>query len=71
MLRAVSDPYDHTLPAAALAGFGTGGKTDIGAVLRSLAGDVRQLGALMRTGGEAGRAFRSLADARHFPGPGV
>ena len=63
VVRAVSDPAYRSLPAAAVAGFGADGETDIAAVLRALARDPRQLPALIRTGVEAEAAFRALGRA--------
>ena len=62
-LRAISDPAGKTLPPAAVAGFGSDGQADISAVLKALARDPRQLPALVRTGMEAGRAFKALKQA--------
>ncbi|MGI8839333.1 MAG: hypothetical protein ACR2F8_00875 [Caulobacteraceae bacterium] len=69
ILRAVSDPAGRALPRAALVGLKANGEVDIGAVLKALAADPRQLAALLRTAREAGAAFRSLRDARHLLGP--
>lgn len=67
-LRAVSDRAEHGLPPAAVAGMGADGGVDVGAVLRALAADPRQLPALLRTGRDAGAAFRALAKARRAGG---
>jgi len=69
--RVVSDAADRSLPKAAQAGMAADGSVDIGAVLRSLAADPRQLPALMRVGAEAGKAFRELRRGRDFLGPGL
>ena len=45
------------------------GGMDIGAVLKSLAADLRQLPALIRIGMEAERAFRALATVCRQLGP--
>ncbi len=71
ILRAVSDPADRALPRAAQVGLRADGEPDIGAVLKALVADPRQLAALIRTAREAGAAFRSLRDARHLLGPGL
>ena len=71
ILRAVSDPASRALPRAAQAGFQVDGEVDIGAVLKALIADPRQLPALLRTAREAGAAFRSLRDARRLLGPGL
>ena len=63
VVRAISDSVDEALPPAALAGMRTDGGIALGAVLRSLARQPRQLPALIRTGRHAGRAFRALARA--------
>lgn len=67
-LRVVSDRAEHGLPAAAVAGMGEDGGVDVGAVLRALARDPRQLSALLRTGRDAGMAFRALAKVRRAAG---
>ncbi|WP_422003262.1 phosphorylase [Reyranella sp.] len=58
--RVLSDGADRTLPPAARVGLGADGAVDLAAVLRSLAAAPWQLPALLRTGLEAGRAFRAL-----------
>ena len=47
------------------------GAMEIGAVLRALAADPRQLPALIRVGGEAETAFRALGRGRDLLGPGI
>jgi hopanoid-associated phosphorylase len=64
VLRTISDAADDILPPAAIAGMREDGEIDVMAVLTRLATDPRQLSALMRTGRNAGRAFRRLEDAR-------
>ena len=64
VLRVISDGSEDVLPPAALAGMGEDGDIDVMAVLSRLAANPRQLSALMRTGRNAGRAFRRLEDAR-------
>jgi hopanoid-associated phosphorylase len=68
VLRVVSDGAHRALPKAAQAGLRADGKPDLRAVLRSLAGDPRQLRALIRTGREAGVALRALATAGRLAG---
>lgn len=68
-LRFVSDGADRALPKAALVGMRPDGGMDIGAVLRSLVRDPRQLPALIRTGREAEIAFRALLRGRDRLGP--
>ncbi|MEM8827237.1 MAG: phosphorylase, partial [Pseudomonadota bacterium] len=60
-IRVVSDAADTDLPPAALVGMKPDGGMALGAVLGSLARRPAQLPALMRTGIDAERAFRSLA----------
>lgn len=62
--RVVSDAADRSLPKAAQAGMAADGGMDIGAVLRALARDPRQLPALIRVGGEAETAFKALETFR-------
>jgi adenosylhomocysteine nucleosidase len=69
--RVVSDAADRSLPKAAQAGMAADGSMDIGAVLKALAADPRQLPALMRVGAEAGKAFRELRRGRDLLGPGL
>jgi nucleoside phosphorylase len=69
--RVVSDAADRSLPKAAQAGIAADGGMDIGAVLRALAADPRQLPALIRVGAEAGKAFRELRRGRDLLGPGL
>ena len=63
ILRTISDSADHALPPAALVGMKPDGGVALGAVLTSLARDPRQLPALIRTGRDAGAAFRALRQA--------
>ncbi|MDR3511562.1 MAG: hypothetical protein P4L73_08010 [Caulobacteraceae bacterium] len=69
--RVVSDAADRSLPTAAQAGMAPDGGMDIGAVLRALAADPRQLPALIRVGREAETAFRALGRGRDLLGPGL
>jgi nucleoside phosphorylase len=59
-VRVISDDAGSTFPPAALVGMKPDGGMALGAVLRSLAREPRQLSALLRTGNQAGRAFKSL-----------
>jgi hopanoid-associated phosphorylase len=70
-VRVISDDADRALPKAAQAGMKPDGGMDIGAVLKSLAADPRQLPALIRTGMEAETAFRALTLACRQLGPGL
>jgi adenosylhomocysteine nucleosidase len=69
--RVVSDAADRSLPKAAQVGMATDGGMDIGAVLKALARDPRQLPALVRVGGEAETAFKALVRGRDLLGPGL
>jgi adenosylhomocysteine nucleosidase len=60
-IRVISDSAREALPPAAIVGMRPDGGIAPGAVLRSLARNPAQLPALMRTGRQAGRAFRALA----------
>jgi hopanoid-associated phosphorylase len=70
-VRVISDSVDRDLPAAVKVGMTPDGGMALGAVLWSLARDPAQLPALIRTGREAERAFRALADGRRLLGPGL
>jgi nucleoside phosphorylase len=69
--RVVSDAADRSLPKAAQAGMAADGSMDVGAVLKALAADPRQLPALIRVGREAEAAFRALSRGRDLLGPGL
>jgi adenosylhomocysteine nucleosidase len=58
--RVVSDAAYQTLPPAARVGMRADGAIDVSAVFRSLIAEPGQLGALIRTGVDAERSFRSL-----------
>jgi len=60
-LRVMSDAATRTLPKAALAGMRPDGGMDLAGVLWALAKAPGQLPALIRTGREAGAAFKALA----------
>jgi uridine phosphorylase len=62
-IRVISDGATDDLPPAALVGMRPDGGTALGAVLASLARRPGQLPALMRTGRQAGVAFRGLGEA--------
>jgi adenosylhomocysteine nucleosidase len=59
-VRVVSDAAHHDLPPAVRVGMKLDGTMDLPAVLRSLLANPGQLPALIRTGLEAERGFRSL-----------
>jgi adenosylhomocysteine nucleosidase len=69
--RVISDTADRTLPPAALVGMRPDGGMDLPAVLRSLLADPRQLPALIATGLDAERAFRSLLRGYRLLGPAL
>jgi adenosylhomocysteine nucleosidase len=71
VVRVVSDAADEDLPPAVLVGMKPDGGMALGAVLRNLARNPRQLGALLRAGRDAGAAFRALADGRRLLGPRI
>lgn len=68
-LRAVTDSARHELPHAAATSMRPDGSVDIGAVVRSLARDPRQLPGLIRTGLDTRRAFAALLRSRERLGP--
>jgi adenosylhomocysteine nucleosidase len=70
-VRVISDSADRDLPAAVKVGMKPDGGMALGAVLWALARDPVQLAALIRTGRDAQRAFRALADGRRLLGPGL
>lgn len=63
IVRTISDSADHALPPAALVGMNPDGSVALGAILKSLARNPAQLPALLRTGRDAGAAFRALGRA--------
>lgn len=63
VLRAVADPAGRSLPAAALAGLDASGRPAIARILRALARDPSQLGALLRLARDTGRALGALRRA--------
>ncbi len=69
--RVISDGADHALPPAAQRGMRPDGGMDVMAVLASLAGDPRQLPALIRTALAAETAFRALVRGRQLLGPAL
>jgi adenosylhomocysteine nucleosidase len=70
-VRVVSDGAEEDLPPAVLVGMKPDGGMALGAVLRDLARNPRQLNALLRAGRDAGRALRALADGRRLLGPRI
>jgi hopanoid-associated phosphorylase len=63
--RAIVDPAWRTLPPAATAGLRDDGTTAIGPILRELARQPAQLGAMLRLAADARAARTSLVQARH------
>jgi len=70
-LRAVADPQERGLPAAALAGMRADGTTDVAAVLRSVGRDPAQIPQLVRIVADAGRAYYALLRCHRRLGPGL
>ena len=70
-LRVVCDPAHRALPPAARVGMAADGRVDLAAVLRSLLAQPSQLVALIVTGLEAERAFRSLLRGHRRLGAGL
>lgn len=67
-IRAVADPVHRALPDAARGAVAPGGRTDVRAVMRSLAREPRQVVGLMRLGIDARRAQSALRDSRRLLG---
>lgn len=68
-LRVIVDPAERTIPRAALAGMGTGGRTDGAAVLRDLISRPSQLPSLMRVSCDAFIACSEMVRVRRLLGP--
>lgn len=69
VLRAIADPAERAVPAAALAGLDAGGRMAPGAVLGPLLRDPGHIMELCRLGWDFARAMAALnAAARAFPG---
>jgi adenosylhomocysteine nucleosidase len=62
VLRVIADSSERALPPAAIAGMGRDGRPDLGAVLRALLRDPRQLPALLRIAGDARSAMTVLTE---------
>lgn len=69
--RVISDDAGRDMPHAVTVGMKPDGGMALGAVLAALARDPAQLGPLIRTGRDAGRAFAALGHARRLLGPGL
>jgi hypothetical protein len=63
-LRTISDPSVKGLPPAALEPLGETGKPKLRRILASVVADPGQIGDLIATGRESGRAFAALTRAR-------
>jgi hopanoid-associated phosphorylase len=70
-LRVISDDCRRTLPPAALERLSLKGNPRLFAILRSLIREPGQFGELMRTGREAGTAFKSLLRSLRVLGLGL
>jgi hopanoid-associated phosphorylase len=71
VLRAIADPAEQRLPAAAVNGLKPDGSPDITAVLKSLAAEPGQLPDLIRTAFAARRAMVELLRCHRLLGPGL
>jgi len=71
VLRAISDGADRTLPPAALERLSWSGKPRLFAIFKSLVREPGQFAELLRTGREAGAAFRALLRCLDVLGPGL
>ena len=71
VLRVISDDHKRTFPPAALERLSLKGKPRLFAILRSLIREPSQFGELMRTGREAGAAFKALLRGLRVLGPGL
>ena len=68
-LRIIADPWDRTLPGAALVGMRPDGSADVGAVLRALGRRPADLAALIRTAFDARAALQALRHSRQRLSP--
>jgi hopanoid-associated phosphorylase len=71
VLRAISDDSRRTLPPAALEPLSPNGKPRMFAIFRSILREPDQFGELLRTGREAGAAFKSLLRCLRVLGPSL
>lgn len=71
VLRVISDDAKRTLPPAALERLSLKGNPRYFAILRSLMREPGQFGELLRTGREAGAAFKTLVKCLRVLGPGL
>jgi hopanoid-associated phosphorylase len=63
VVRAIADTADGSIPDLATRALRSDGTTDVGAVLRGLLADPRQLPALLKLGSQTRRALKTLAHA--------
>ncbi len=70
-IRTISDAATRGLPPAALVPLKPSGRVRLTRVLASVAAEPGQIGDLMTTGREAGRALRALLRCRNLLGPGL
>jgi hopanoid-associated phosphorylase len=70
-VRVIADPAERHLPHAAVVGMGPDGKIALGALLRSLLREPRQLPQLTRTALDAGAAFAALLRSRKLIAGGL
>jgi adenosylhomocysteine nucleosidase len=68
-IRVITDPAKRALPVSAVAAMRPNGTTDIGAMLRSVFRQPRQLPALLQTALDARAARATLVRGRHLLGP--
>lgn len=69
VLRAVCDPAEQNLPAAALNALTARGRIDVGSVMWSVARRPGQIGGLIALGRDAGMARKALLDRVQTVGP--
>jgi hopanoid-associated phosphorylase len=70
-IRAISDAAHRALPSAALVPLKPNGRVRLSRILVSVAREPLQIGELMTTGRDAGRAFASLLGCLDALGPGL
>jgi len=70
-IRVITDPFDRTLPPAALVATGADGSVNFQAILRSLAEHPGQVPMLLRLALDSWAARRALAPSRRFLGPNL
>jgi adenosylhomocysteine nucleosidase len=68
-IRVITDPAKRALPASAVAAMRPNGTTNIGAMLRSVLRQPKELPALFQTALDARAARATLVRGRHLLGP--